>query len=264
MAIRLYGTAPYPCALIHGGPGAPGSMACVARILSQKLGVLEPLQSACSLDALLTEMAEQLSSAGTFPLSLIGHSWGAWLSILYAAHYPRHVRQLILIGCPPLSPSYVPRITQRRLQRLSPQKAQQYRRIVQALEDPGCNWKEPLLTQLAKLTYISDNYAPLSFDFDEEDRLNEDAKAYAAIWPQADALRARGDLLRCVQSIRIPLFVLHGQLDPHPLDGIVQPLEEMHIPFTLSLFPRCGHTPFREAYAYQSFYRSLFSILLDP
>ena len=45
MKTRKYGTSPYQVAVIHGGPGAPGYMAPVARELSNKLGVLEPIQT---------------------------------------------------------------------------------------------------------------------------------------------------------------------------------------------------------------------------
>lgn len=40
---RSYGTAPFEIVVIHGGPGAPGEMAPVARELSGQFGVLEPL-----------------------------------------------------------------------------------------------------------------------------------------------------------------------------------------------------------------------------
>ncbi len=43
--IRKYGNPPFSVAVIHGGPGAPGEMAPVARELSSRWGVLEPLQT---------------------------------------------------------------------------------------------------------------------------------------------------------------------------------------------------------------------------
>jgi hypothetical protein len=48
--LRKYGREPYTLALIHGGPGAPGEMAPVARELSRAYGVLEPLQTATTLN----------------------------------------------------------------------------------------------------------------------------------------------------------------------------------------------------------------------
>ena len=48
--LRKYGNAPFNVAVIHGGPGASGEMAPVARKLSSNWGVLEPLQTEASLD----------------------------------------------------------------------------------------------------------------------------------------------------------------------------------------------------------------------
>ena len=43
--LRVYGNRPYGIAVIHGGPGAMGAMAPVARELAAIRGVLEPLQA---------------------------------------------------------------------------------------------------------------------------------------------------------------------------------------------------------------------------
>lgn len=40
--LRKYANEPFKIAVIHGGPGAPGEMAPVARELSSVRGVLEP------------------------------------------------------------------------------------------------------------------------------------------------------------------------------------------------------------------------------
>mgnify|MGYP001123742900 CR=1 FL=1 len=42
---RRYGDAPYNIVVIHGGPGAPGEMAPVAKDLPLDYGVLEPFQT---------------------------------------------------------------------------------------------------------------------------------------------------------------------------------------------------------------------------
>jgi len=41
--LRKYGKEPFSIAVIHGGPGAGGEMAPVARELSSHWGVLEPI-----------------------------------------------------------------------------------------------------------------------------------------------------------------------------------------------------------------------------
>jgi len=74
--LRKYGNAPFNVAVIHGGPGAPGEMAPVAHQLSTDWGVLEPLQTAISLEGQVQELKSVLERNGSLPMTLIGHSWG--------------------------------------------------------------------------------------------------------------------------------------------------------------------------------------------
>jgi len=82
---RIYGERPYKAAVVHGGPGAAGSMAPVARTLSDDIGVIEPFQKKDSVQALVDEMHELLEDYDEERLILIGHPWGAWLSMLFAS-----------------------------------------------------------------------------------------------------------------------------------------------------------------------------------
>jgi hypothetical protein len=50
--------APFNVAIIHGGPGAPGSMVMVARELASHWGILEPLQTVTSLEGQMQELQE--------------------------------------------------------------------------------------------------------------------------------------------------------------------------------------------------------------
>lgn len=43
--VRFYGNKPYKVAVVHGGPGALGSVAAISRELSKDFGVIEPLQT---------------------------------------------------------------------------------------------------------------------------------------------------------------------------------------------------------------------------
>src|SRR5215211_3749423 len=94
--LRRYGAAPFRVAVVHGGPGAPGSVAAVARELARERGVLEPLQAARSVDGQVAELGDVLARAASPPVVLIGHSWGAWLAALLAARHPALVGKVIL------------------------------------------------------------------------------------------------------------------------------------------------------------------------
>ncbi len=99
--LRRYGKAPFGVAVIHGGPGAAGEMALMARELSKQWGVLEPLQTANSVKGQVEELKTILTESADVPVTLIGFSWGAWLSFIVTASYPSLVSKLILIGSGP-------------------------------------------------------------------------------------------------------------------------------------------------------------------
>ena len=115
---RRYGSAPFHVAVVHGGPGAAGEMAAVAEELCSDRGVLEPLQTEESLQRQVEELKSQLQEHANLPVTLIGFSWGAWLSLILAAQYPDLVSRLILIGSGPFEEKYVHKIMETRLSRL--------------------------------------------------------------------------------------------------------------------------------------------------
>ena len=86
--LRTYGTPPFNLAVIHGGPGASGEMAPVARELFSLEGVLEPIQTVATLEGQVRELRDVMEEHGTFPITLIGFSWGAMLSFIFTARYP--------------------------------------------------------------------------------------------------------------------------------------------------------------------------------
>ena len=65
--LRTYGNGPFSIVVIHGGPGALGSMASVAQELASDWGVLEPLQTATSLDGQIQELRTVLIGNGKLP-----------------------------------------------------------------------------------------------------------------------------------------------------------------------------------------------------
>src|SRR5262245_17025321 len=103
--IRLYGSTGPVIVLLHGGPGAPGYVAPIARELSDAFQVIEPFQRGAT-DVPLTVARHVMdlhdviqSNCGPSPPALVGHSWGAMLALAYAARHPGAVRSLALIGC---------------------------------------------------------------------------------------------------------------------------------------------------------------------
>lgn len=134
---RIYGNPPFNIAVIHGGPGAPGEMAPVARELSLNMGVLEPLQTADSIDGQLAELKKILEKHGNPPMILVGFSWGAWLSYIFAARYSLLVKKLILIGSGPFEEKYAAKIMATRLSHLNANEKKEALSLLSTLNSGG-------------------------------------------------------------------------------------------------------------------------------
>ena len=109
MRIREHGTSGPWVVVLHGGPGAPGYMAPVARELADSYRVLEPLQRGSGGEPLtvarhVADLDELVSRLGGARPALVGHSWGAMLALAYAAAHPGRAISLVLIGCSTFDP----------------------------------------------------------------------------------------------------------------------------------------------------------------
>lgn len=83
--MRTHGKPPFTTAVVHGGPGAKGSLYFLAKELSSYTGVLEPIQTQYTPQALAEELKEQLTPFAKTPLVGVGHSWGG---VAFTAHRP--------------------------------------------------------------------------------------------------------------------------------------------------------------------------------
>ncbi len=107
MDCRSYGQPPYVAVVVHGGPGAPGSVSSLASKLSSIVSTLEPFQIASTVNGQVDELANQIGKYTLEPVTLLGHSWGAWLSYLVAYFHPELVRKVILIASGSFDAAYV-------------------------------------------------------------------------------------------------------------------------------------------------------------
>lgn len=253
--VRFYGTAPYKVILVHGGPGAIGSLKGFAEELSKrlKIGVVEALQSQYTVDELVEELHEQISENCSEKAVLIGHSWGAWLVAFLAEKYPEIVRKIILVGSGPLEDRYVPEIGERRTQNLSEENRPIFERLVN-----NCATDEDM-RKIPKVFEQSDNFCLENRELHCADRT--DSEMHNVIWSEAAKLRSAGELLKVFKRIQCPICLVQGAQDPHPVRGVTIPLQENNIKCQTYVLEKCGHSPFMERYAREEFYRILAEIL---
>ena len=252
--LRLYGNKPFNVAVIHGGPGAPGEMAPVARELSSVRGVLEPLQTAASLEGQIEELHTVLKQNGDLPVTLIGFSWGAMLSFVFAARYPSFVAKLILIGSGAYEEKYAADIMKTRLSRLGEEGRAEALSLMEALNNPAIGDKNTPFARLGKLIGEADSYDPLPYD---SEVLECQYDIYQNVWKQASELRSSGKLLELGKKIQCPVVAIHGDYDPHPSEGVKGPLSRVLKDFRFILLDNCGHHPWLERTARDRFYNIL-------
>ncbi len=252
--LRIYGTAPYQVAVIHGGPGAPGEMAPVARELSSLCGVLEPLQTKTTLQEQLEELHAIVTENGHLPITLIGYSWGAMLSYIFAAHYPSLVKKLILISSGVFEDQYASSIMETRLNRLSEGERTSFDALTRALHDPTNTDKNATFAQLGELISKADSYDPLPH---KNEVIECQYALHESVWKDAQELRSSGELVSIGRNIRCPVVAIHGDYDPHPPEGIATPLSNVVNDFRFILLMHCGHHPWYEREAKEPFYALL-------
>lgn len=241
-------------AVIHGGPGAPGEMAPVARELSATMGVLEPLQTKTTLEGQVSELKTVLEKNAALPVTLVGFSWGALLSFIFTARYPSLVKKLILVSSAPYEERYALNITQTRLSRLSADEREQALSLMQALDDPSLADKNTPMARLGKLLSRADSYNPLPYD---DEVLECSYDIFQGVWEQASELRSSCRLLELGRKIECPVVAIHGDYDPHPAAGVKEPLSCVLKDFRFILLEKCGHRPWLERSARDRFYNIL-------
>ncbi len=252
--LRKYGNPPYTAAVIHGGPGAPGQVAPVARELSACTGVLEPFQTEKSFTGQVNELYSVLDKNADLPVTLIGFSWGAWLAYMAAARHPATVKKLILVSSGSFEEHYAGLIYQIRISRLDEEERKQVLTLLRILEDPLAEDKNSAFERLGKLFTKADAYDPFT---EESETIAPRYDIFESVWEEAVFWRSSGKLLKSGKNISCPVVAIHGDHDPHPAEGVREPLTRILKSFRFILLKNCGHVPWIERYARDTFFRIL-------
>lgn len=217
---RKYGKPPFSIAVIHGGPGAPGEMAPVARGLCKEFGILEPLQTATTLKGQVEELKDALKNHSNYPVILIGHSWGDFLSFIFTAKYPLLVKKLILVSSGPYEQKYTENIMATRFGRLEKKEKDEVEQIISKLKNNETKNKNILFERFGQLLSKADTYDPLPVD---HEIIECDAQIFQNVWNE----------------------------------GVQKPLPSVLKNFKFILLENCGHDPGKEKQTKDKFYEIL-------
>jgi pimeloyl-ACP methyl ester carboxylesterase len=253
--VREYGESGRRVVVLHGGPGAAGYVAPVARELGKHFRVLEPLQRGSGGEALsvarhVADLHEVMGTmcAGERP-ALVGHSWGAMLALAYAAEYPGRGRALVLVNCGTFDEEaravFRANLEARqddalreKLARLADEIADADRRLMKTLE---------LLLPL----YSYDMEAA-EMEFGECD-----ARVFEETWNDMLRLQAEGVYPAAFAGIGEPVLMLHGAADPHPGELVRRTLAKYLPQIEYGEWEKCGHFPWLERHVRQEFFEML-------
>jgi pimeloyl-ACP methyl ester carboxylesterase len=244
MRVRTYSDSGSAVIVLHGGPGAAGYMAPVARALAGSFRVLEPFQRGSGDEPLTVarHVADLhgvvTSCSGDTPPALVGHSWGAMLALCYAAAHPGHVGSLALIGCGTFDPASRQRMRAIRQARMTGRLQARLERLAQEYPDPD----ERLCAQ-ASLTLPLDSY---ELDYTDAEPATCDARAHEETWQDMMYLQEEGVYPAAFAAVNVPVLMLHGAFDPHPGRMIEANLRGYLSQLEYREWARCGHYPWLE------------------
>ena len=103
----------------------------------------------------------------------------------------------------------------------------------------------------------TDEYDPIIDESDESDSVGSQSDVFQSVWKDAAELRRSGKLVELGKHIKCPVVAIHGDYDPHPAEGVQEPLTAILERFRFILLKNCGHMPWIERQARDEFYRTL-------
>lgn len=253
MRIREYGASGPLVIAIHGGPGAQGSMAPVARALADAYRVLEPFQRAASRTVAehVADLHEAIETrcAPARP-ALVGHSWGAMLALAYAAAHPDAIGPIVLIGCGTFDRVARARLEAAVEERMNPD-------VRRRLERLGDDFPDAAERARARGRMFGEiySYAPLAIEDDSEPP--EPGTKNDETWRDMVRLQDAGVYPAAFRAIQTPVLMIHGAADPHP-GAMIRDSILRYVPrLEYRELPRCGHDPWRERFARGEFFAVL-------
>lgn len=257
VAVRRYGTGGPVAALLHGGPGAPGEMAGLARDLAGRFRVLEPLQRRSGgVPLTVARHVADLAVALPARAALVGWSWGAMLALSFTSAHPHRVRSLALVGCGTYDRATRDSYEQALASRLGEEgrrRAEALRRELAAAASDTAG--DRLLGELGRLLAGAQACDPLP---DEEgEAVGVDARGHGETWADAIRLQAEGIEPAAFAAITCPVLMLHGDEDPHPGPATRDLLRRFMPQLQYRGLPRCGHQPWAERRARGPFLAAL-------
>jgi proline iminopeptidase len=257
---RLLGSAPDTVVVIHGGPGltmdyfledlSPLAANHTLLFYDQRgAGRSTLVSDSASLDA--QQFVDDLEAIRKHfdlrRLNLIGHSWGSAVVALYAVKYPDRLSKLIIVGALPLQRFQLTAAFQRLEAGRDSSTLRRMRELREArLADPGnaavCQayymlWFEPFFGDRNAATASKGDFCAGTLESRKNKMSSVDRFTMASL--------GQWDWRSSLSQVKVPALVIHGTLDPLPLEG-AKAWADVLPNGRLLQFERVGHFPYLE------------------
>lgn len=176
------------------------------------------------------------------PLTILGYSWGALLTLLYAIEAHRHAtlpkpQRLVLVDPAPLSRPFRQAFEDEFARR---QRSEAIRELREDLADSGLRDSDPdawrqRQFELGVAPYFADPGAAVSLT-----PFRVTAKVQQAVWNSLGDF----DVIPDLANLHLPAFFVHGRHDPIPLESSERAAGAMRA--RLLVLERSGHVPYVE------------------
>jgi pimeloyl-ACP methyl ester carboxylesterase len=160
------------------------------------------------------------------------------------------VKKIILVASPSFTEGYAATVSEKRLQRLSEKEKKELDHLNALLRQKDTRNKNVYFAALSDLLLKADSY---DLVFGRNEKVKLDYRIFQKTWEEADEYRASGRLIQTVKTITSPVRAIHGEYDPHPYQGVNEPLEILK-DFKRFLLKDCGHYPWLEKNARGPFF----------
>ena len=241
-----------PFVLCHGGPGSWDQLEPVAAMVEDRATVLRWDQRGCGrsdrsgpyrIDRSIADLECLREHYGWDSWIVGGHSWGSTLALRYALTHPERTTALVCVSGTDLRwRTHRLRYHREKLARLGAHRQRWDDLMANEQRTPAENREFRLLTAS---TDFGNRMAALELAerwLDERFDVN-----YEANFVLGAELHAEDDetLVKACGRLDVPALVVHGTVDPRPLDGPVE-LAEVLPRGRLAKLAGVGHEPWTE------------------
>lgn len=244
-----------PVVLCHGGPGIYDYLGPVAAMIDDLASVHRYDQRGCGrsehrcpydVATFVADLDALRAHWGYDAWTVIGHSWGATLALLYAIQYPERIARLVYLSGTGIDPAWHREYRRNREAKLPPVERERLihlnrrRRTAKGAELARIH--EERSTLLETTEYYE---ATRLGDIPRYDRFPINYSLNAALGKELKRMEETGKLPAQVSRIAVPTLVLDGEGDPRP--GWARAQIAQLIPGSHHVtIARAGHEPWVE------------------